>query len=505
MSKASALYVLHEAASGYALFDVVELDEVASLTPELQAAIADADAFKRICKLKAFIAFNSAEQALENINAIAEHSVPDRLKSFLETNLPPVSSKKKKKGPAFSLGVVEPDLGKAIAEATGAHCRSDDVVRELLRGATQHLTKFVPELQNNLLEQAQLGLGHAFSRCKVKFNPARADNMIIQAIGLLDTLDKDVNTFSMRVKEWYSWHFPELKDLVRENYAFARAACVVGDRASFLEAVDNGDSAKDDLASAVRDPSDASDDGVQLADSIVKAARQSMGMDCSAGDMANVMAFTKRMVALATYRADLSKYLGEKMQAVAPNLSTLVGDSVGARLIAKAGSLASLAKCPASTVQILGAEKALFRALKKKGNTPKYGLIYHSTFIGRAAKKNKGRVSRYLANKCAMASRIDAFADELTDKYGVSMREQVEERLKFFDSGETPRRNVDVMQEVAALLRAERGEDVEMADAPSSSKKEKKKKKRKEATRGRRRVDQSQEEEEEEVRGVVGP
>ena len=89
------------------------------------------------------------------------------MKTFLETNLPPVSSKKKLKGPAFSLGVVEPDLGKAIAEATGAHCRSDDVVRELLRGATQHLTKFVPELQNNLLEQAQVGLGHAFSRCKV--------------------------------------------------------------------------------------------------------------------------------------------------------------------------------------------------------------------------------------------------------------------------------------------------------------------------------------------------
>ena len=81
-----------------------------------------------------------------------------------------------------------------------------------------------------------------------------------------------------------------------------------------------------------------------------------------------------------------------------------------------------------------------------------------------------------------MASRIDAFADELTDKYGISMREQVEERLKFFDSGETPRRNVDVMQEVAAQLRAERGEDVEMSEAPSPSKKDKKKKKRKEAS-----------------------
>lgn len=486
MSKASALYVLHEAASGYALFDVVELDEVASLTPELQASIADADAFKRICKLKAFVAFASAEQALENINTIAEHGVPDRLKTFLEAHLPAVSSKKKKKGPQFMLGVVEPDLGKAIAEATGAPCRSDDVVRELLRGATQHLVKFVPELGNHMIEQAQLGLGHAFSRCKVKFNPARADNMIIQAIGLLDTLDKDVNTFSMRVREWYSWHFPELRDLVRENYAFARAACVVGDRASFLAAVDSNDDTKARLAAAARDPSDANDDGLLLAESVVKAARQSMGMDCSAGDMANVMAFTQRMVALATYRCDLAKYLGEKMQAVAPNLSTLIGDSVGARLIAKAGSLASLAKCPASTVQILGAEKALFRALKKKGNTPKYGLIYHSTFIGRAAKKNKGRISRYLANKCAMASRIDAFADELTDKYGLSMRAQVEERLKFFDDGATPRRNVDVMEEVAAALKAERGEDVDMADAPASpSKKDKKaKKKRKSDSAG---------------------
>merc|ERR1719240_2494841 len=193
------------------------------------------------------------------------------------------------------------------------------------------------------------------------------------------------------------------------------------------------------------------------------------------------MSFTERMVKLAEYRIQLHTYLVDKMATVAPNLSTLIGEMVAARLISKAGSLASLAKCPASTVQILGAEKALFRALKKKGNTPKYGLIYHSTFIGRAAKKNKGRVSRYLANKCAMASRIDAFADELTDKSGVSMRAQVEERLKFFDSGETPRRNVDVMQEVTAQLRAERGEDVVMAEA-SSAKKDKKKKKRKEAS-----------------------
>lgn len=90
-----------------------------------------------------------------------------------------------------------------------------------------------------------------------------------------------------------------------------------------------------------------------------------------------------------------------------------------------AGSLTSLAKAPASTVQILGAEKALFRALKTKGNTPKYGLIFHSTFIGRAKQRNKGRISRYLANKCSIATRIDAFMDQGTSVFGEKMRDQV--------------------------------------------------------------------------------
>jgi nucleolar protein 56 len=138
-----------------------------------------------------------------------------------------------------------------------------------------------------------------------------------------------------------------------------------------------------------------------------------------------------------------------------------------------------LAKAPASTVQILGAEKALFRALKTKGNTPKYGLIYHSTFIGRADAKNKGRISRYLANKCSIATRIDSFSDEPSRLYGEKLREQVEERLKFYETGAAPRRNVDVMQEVARQLKID-NDDEEMEDAePRKSRKDKKEKKRK--------------------------
>lgn len=133
------------------------------------------------------------------------------------------------------------------------------------------------------------------------------------------------------------------------------------------------------------------------------------GMDISPIDLINIERFAKRVVALSEYRKQLAEYLRSKMDSVAPNLATLIGEVVGARLISHAGSLTNLAKYPASTVQILGAEKALFRAIKTRSNTPKYGLIYHSTFIGRAGMANKGRISRYLANKCSIASRIDCF------------------------------------------------------------------------------------------------
>merc|ERR1711957_611318 len=185
----------------------------------------------------------------------------------------------------------------------------------------------------------------------------------------------------------------------------------------------------------------------EVANEIVVAAKTSMGMDCSVVDMVNIINFTQRMVKLAEFRKKLALYLTDKMNVVAPNLSALIGEIIGARLISHAGSLTNLAKYPASTVQILGAEKALFRALKTKGNTPKYGLIFHSTFIGRAQQKNKGRISRYLANKCSIASRIDCFSDEATTIFGEKLRDQVEERLLFLTEGTTPRKNLEVMQE----------------------------------------------------------
>ena len=93
---------------------------------------------------------------------------------------------------------------------------------ELTRGIRLHFEKFIKGLEKGDLEAAQRGLAHSYSRSKVKFNVNRVDNMIIQAIALLDQLDKDVNTFAMRVREWYSWHFPELVKLVNDNYTYCR-------------------------------------------------------------------------------------------------------------------------------------------------------------------------------------------------------------------------------------------------------------------------------------------
>merc|ERR1711894_449659 len=204
------------------------------------------------------------------------------------------------------------------------------------------------------------------------------------------------------------------------------------------------------------------------AQAVIDASKSSMGMDISPIDLLNIDTFASRVIGLTDYRKELSTYLQSKMASVAPNLSTLIGDIVGARLISHAGSLTNLAKAPASTVQILGAEKALFRALKTRGDTPKYGLIFHSSFIGRAGAKNKGRISRYLANKCSIASRIDAFSEDATTIFGSKLKEQVEERLKFYETGDLPRKNVDVMNEA-----------VEEAADEAKKKKKKEKKKRK--------------------------
>ncbi|CAH0721278.1 unnamed protein product, partial [Brenthis ino] len=453
----SKLYVLFEHSAGFALFRVAEFEELAAFLPQVEESVTDLQRFNSVVTLIAFQPFKSAVLALENINAISEGILPEDLNLFLEGALP-----KRKKRSKCTLGVSDPKLGAAISEALEIPCSHTGAVPEVLRGIRHHFHALIKGLTLKACSVAQLGLGHSYSRARVKFNVHRVDNMIIQSIALLDQLDKDINTFSMRIREWYSYHFPELVSIVPDNNLYARCAEFIKDRKSL-----NEDSVEP-LSEILGDS--------EKAQAILDASKMSMGMDISPVDLINIQMFAGRVVALSNYRKQIAEYLHTKMNSVAPNLTTLVGDQVGARLISKAGSLTSLAKYPASTLQILGAEKALFRALKTRSKTPKYGLLYHSTFIGRAGLKNKGRISRYLANKCSIASRIDCFSEVQTTIFGEKLRQQVEDRLKFYETGDIPMKNIDVMKQAIEELENAAPADVSL----NNSSKKKKKKKNKE-------------------------
>ncbi|KAK9684287.1 hypothetical protein RND81_10G199200 [Saponaria officinalis] len=452
-------HLLFESSSGYAIFEAHGLDEIGQNIQAVRDSVTDLNRFGKVVQLSAFQPFESALDALSQINDVSEGIMTDELRNFLELNF---SGKSKSKD--VVLGLADSKLGSSILEETKIQCRSNEFVLELLRGVRLHFERFIKDLKPGDLEKAQLGLAHSYSRAKVKFNVNRVDNMVIQAIFLLDTLDKDVNSFSMRVREWYSWHFPELAKIITDNYLYAKLAKFIENKAELSE---------ENLPALIEVVGDE-----DKAKEIIEAAKASMGQDLSPVDLINVQVFAQRVMDLSEYRKNLYDYLVTKMNDIAPNLTALIGEIVGARLISHAGSLTNLAKCPSSTLQILGAEKALFRALKTKGNTPKYGLIFHSSFIGRASSKNKGRMARYLANKCSIASRIDCFADTSSTVFGEKLRGLVEERLDFYDKGVAPKKNIDVMR--AAIEEAsQKKDDMDLDEQPDSTLKKSKKKKSK--------------------------
>jgi nucleolar protein 58 len=273
-----------------------------------------------------------------------------------------------------------------------------------------HLSSLIPDLAPADVSQMALGLSHSISRHKLKFSPDKVDTMIIQAIALLDDLDKELNTYAMRVKEWYGWHFPEMAKIINDNVAYARVILKIGFRSN---------ASNTDLSEVLPE---------EIEGAIKAAAEISMGTDITDEDLENIRALAEQVVEFTEYRSQLSGYLATRMQAIAPNLTALVGDLVGARLIAHAGSLIKLAKSPASTIQILGAEKALFRALKTKHDTPKYGLIYHASLVGQATGKNKGKIARMLATKAALGLRVDSLSEWGVDGEGTGVEPTDEEK-----------------------------------------------------------------------------
>ena len=245
---------------------------------------------------------------------------------------------------------------------------------------------------------------------------SRPDLHLVQAIQALDDEDKFLNITATRAAEWYGLHFPELTQMVQDNIALCRMIVEIGPRQSYTPESLKGRGLTDKKVEA-----------------IVLARDRSKGGTLSDGDLGRVKALAGLAMQLASQRDGLNTYVESQMKAVAPNVAEVAGATIGARLMAKAGGLDRLAILPASTIQILGAEKALFRALRTGARPPKHGILFQHSAVHTAPKWQRGKIARTLANKIAIAARVDYYRGtaEVSIKQGLDKRlESIKERYK---------------------------------------------------------------------------
>jgi nucleolar protein 56 len=165
----------------------------------------------------------------------------------------------------------------------------------------------------------------------------------------------------------------------------------------------------------------------RLSRTIEELAETSMGASLKQEDMIGVRELANLITKLEKYRENHSNYIIKITEEFAPNISTLAGPLLTAKLIENAGSLKRIAMLPSSTIQVLGAGKAMFRAIKTGAKPPKHGLLFQHPYVHGAGRKERGKRARELAGKIAIASRADYFtrnfiADQLKEQLSANKK-----------------------------------------------------------------------------------
>jgi nucleolar protein 56 len=260
------------------------------------------------------------------------------------------------------------------------------------------------------------------AKIKVKKNIERRDLLVAQAVQTVDDLDKSLNLFMNRLREWFGLHYPELDRILDKHETYVRLVVNLGTRENFTaENLEN--------------------EGLPKAKSeaIAKVAAASMGADLGDKDLAQIQTMCRNVLELYSVRQSLENYVDSVMEEVAPNTRTIGGSLLGARLIAIAGGLMNLAKLPASTIQVLGAEKALFRSLKTKARPPKHGIIFQHPLIHDGKRWQRGKIARALAGKLAIAARVDAFRGKYAgDELKADLNKRVNEIQERYEKPSPP-------------------------------------------------------------------
>lgn len=247
------------------------------------------------------------------------------------------------------------------------------------------------------------------SSSKVTETSESPDLHIIQTINTLDDTDKIINGLSSRLREWYGLHFPELDNLIDSINGYSKI--VLGGK-------------RDDLTDKVYTDAGFPETKVEMLSLLQK---KSKGGAISDENLAIVQTLAKQILELFDLRNTLEKHIETQMELVAPNISGILGAVVGARILARAGSLKKLAFMPASTIQVLGAEKALFRSLKTGSQPPKHGLLFQHALVHAAPRWQRGKIARAISTKAAIAARVDVYGSGrnqmLFEKLNVRIKE----------------------------------------------------------------------------------
>jgi len=237
----------------------------------------------------------------------------------------------------------------------------------------------------------------SLSSSKVTQVLASPDLHIIQAISSLDEIDRMTNILSSRLREWYGLHFPELDNLIDGIGGYSRIV-MAGKR--------------DGLTRSTFEDAGFPENKVEM---LALVREKSKGGDISGENLALVQSLAGQVLEMHRLRNELEANIEEQMQSVAPNLSAVLGNALAARMMAKAGSLKKLASFPSSTIQVLGAEKALFRSLKTGSHPPKYGLLFQHPMVHSAPRWQRGKIARAVSSKAAIAARVDVYGGGLND------------------------------------------------------------------------------------------
>lgn len=257
-------------------------------------------------------------------------------------------------------------------------------------------------------EYESLLLEAAIKTAKLRVsNATTIDIRVIQAVESIDDIDDTTNLLSERLSEWYGLYFPELKLTSQE---LAQFVAIHGSRSNI--------------------PPD---------NEWYEKARDSMGAELTGFEEKVIKNFASNLCRLYENRKEIENYIMENMENAAPNLTNITGALLGSRLISMTGSLERLASLPSSTIQVIGANRALFKHLRSRATSPKHGIIFNHPLIKNAPWWQRGKIARAFASKISMAARIDYYTGKVNDKLSRDLEEKIQNIKE--SNPEPPKRN----------------------------------------------------------------